>query len=354
MLITCAAPSPASAQLFDTTMILQPKEVEEEQAAKIREFMRAGLAEYRKKNLEGARQAFVQAWETAHRADVAAALADVEMKLGRYRDAAEHWDYYLQSERADHAEAAARLDECRAHVALVRVELDPPGAQLEVDGARRPTGIRGGNIWLEPGTHAILARDEGRASWPQTVEVSAGQTLDVRLAVEQPAVASLGATPTPTASTVPRPLLPPVRRDTSRSGVRPRTLVLIGGTTLTVAGTALGVWSLIQRSNADRNREQALHELHEQFPESIGKNNFCSPRPDLPPKCLEIFAKSDEANRQGNWAIGGFVAAGAFGVATALTYAVWPSTEKQAGGRALVVAPLAERGARGVQLRMAF
>ena len=335
-------------------MFRPPKEVEEEQDAKIREFMRTGLAEYRKKDLEGARQAFTQAWETARRPDVAAALADVEMKLGRYRDAAEHWDYYLRSKPADQAEAEARLDECRAHVALVRVELDPPGAQLDVDRVRVPTGVRGGNIWLEPGTHTLVARHEGRSSWPEMVDVSARQMLDVRLMVAPPAVAPLATTSAPAASTVPQALPLPETRDTNVSGDGPRMLVLVGGTTLTVAGAALGVWSLIQRSNADHERQQALDELYEQFPESVGKDNVCSPRPDLPPTCAFISAKNHEAARQGNWAIAGFVTAGVIGAATALTYALWPSGEKQLRASALVVAPLGERGARGVQLRMAF
>lgn len=333
-------------------MILPPKEVVEEQDTKVRELMRAGLAEYRKKNLEGAREAFARAWETARRPDVAAALADVEMKLGRYRDAAEHWDYYLQTNPSDQAEAAARLDECRAHVAAIRVELDPPGAELEVDGVRVPTRRRGGTIWLEPGAHALVARDQGRSSWPQTVDVSATQMLDVRLVVAPPAVAPLGTTTPSNAPPLPQPLLVPEKSD-ERGGIQTRTVVLIGGVTLTAAGAALGVWSLIRRSDADHARQQALDELHEQFPEKAETNNVCYGQ-DRPTRCADVSANSDEAVHAGNWAIGSFIGAGVIGTATITAALLWPGTEKKPKATSFVITPMAGRSFRGVDFQMQF
>lgn len=345
----------ASAQQLDSTSALRPpKDVEEADNAKIRELMRTGVAEYRKKDLEGARQAFAKAWDTARRPEVAAALADVEMKLGRYRDAAEHWDYYLQSHPSDQADAAARLDECRAHVAAVRVDLEPAGAELEVDGTRVPTGGTGGTVWVDPGVHSFGAHSDGHVTMTKSLEVTAGQDVSVRLLL--PRVEE--ARPAPVAAPPPaRPSQRAAAQVTPKEAPRPshtRNFVAIGGTVLAIGAAAVGTWSLIRRSDAIQDRKSLLSELEQEFPERAGTNSVCAPRADLPAKCADVFAKSNDVDRDGNWAVGGFVSAGVLGAATVLTYVIWPSNEKPASSSAIVVAPLAERGADGIQLRFSF
>ena len=58
-------------------------------------FMRNGVKEYRKGNLEAARAAFAQAWQMNPHTAIAANLGAVEMRLGLYRQAAEHWAFCL-------------------------------------------------------------------------------------------------------------------------------------------------------------------------------------------------------------------------------------------------------------------
>src|ERR1700742_4017684 len=96
--------------------------------AAIKELMRTGIGEYRKNHLEAARTAFASAWELRHHTAIAASLADVEMKLGRFRDAAEHWQYYLASSPPDRAEAEAQLAECSKHVGRIDVTVEPAAA----------------------------------------------------------------------------------------------------------------------------------------------------------------------------------------------------------------------------------
>jgi hypothetical protein len=352
-----SAPAAASAQLLDSTTPLRPpQDVQEAEDAKISEYMRAGFAEYRKKNLEGAREAFVKAWETARRPTVAAALADVEMKLGRYRDAAEHWDYYLRTKPTDRAEAAARLDQCRVHVAVVRVELEPMGAELDVDDTRVPTGGSGGTVWLEPGAHTFTARSGGRASSTLRIDATAGQDVSIRLVVDAAPVPA--AAPPPVVK--PPPPLPGATawrsttpQDAPSRGIKARTVVAIGGATLTLVSAGLGVWFVTQRNSADNERQQILNELDRQFPERAQTRSVCADWPDRPSACSEVFAKSSEADRAGNWAIGSFVGAGVFGVATVVTYVLWPQKE-HAGVSAMSVAPLPGRDTRGLQARFQF
>jgi hypothetical protein len=53
-------------------------------------------------------------------------------------------------------------------------------------------------------------------------------------------------------------------------------------------------------------------------------------------------------------AVGSFIAGGVFGAATIVTYLLWPAAEQSASAHGVVVAPLAERGSRGLQVRIQF
>ena len=72
------------------------------------------------------------------------------------------------------------------------------------------------------------------------------------------------------------------------------------------------------------------------------------------PVIHDPLRESADVDRARNWAVGSFVTAGVVGAATTLTYLLWPTAEKRAQAQSLVVAPLGERGARGLQLRVAF
>jgi hypothetical protein len=348
-----AHPAWASAQTASSATSSAPRELDKSDEAKIRESMRTGATEYRKSNLEGARQAFATAWEIMPRPEIAAALADVEMKLGRYRDAAAHWDYYLRSEPTDRADAAARLDECRSHLAAVRLELDPAGAELEVDGAPVPTNGRGETVWLDPGAHTFAARYEGRAPLVKRLELTAGQ--DVRLdLVLVPASTTPSAVPVAARSPVVPTQASGLPTDSSRNGLKPRTIVVIGGATLTAVAAGLGGWFLLKRADATSAHDQLLREVEQENPQGALTSSACVDGPQRPAKCTALSSKTDELDRHGNWALGSFIGAGVLGAATVVTYMLWPGAEERTEARVPVVAPFSERGAHGVQLRMAF
>jgi len=343
-----APPRLAFAQVRDEAATATPKGAAEDNDAKVRELMRSGVAEYRKKNLEAARNAFAEAWRVAPKPEVAAALADVELKLGRYRDAAEHWEFYLRSDPPDRADAEARLADCRPHVALARVRLEPAGAELEVDGARPSTEPTVG-VWLEPGAHTFTARFEGRPPATKRLELAPGEEADVQLtlapaspvarkSIETPQGTALAA-PVPQAVHAPEPPFPS------------RTIVVAGGVILTVAAAAVGTWSLIRSRNAEDERVHLLNDLYRDYPGTEATHSVCSPRQDVPAKCSDVASKVGEADRAHNLAVGSFVTAGVLGAATVATYLLWPSAEKQS---TVALAPFGDLHTHGLQLVTAF
>jgi tetratricopeptide (TPR) repeat protein len=322
-----------------------------EQEKSVKALVAAGVTAYRRKNFEGAHQAFEKAWAIFPYATVAASLADVEMKLGRYMEAAEHWEYYLANIPPDPDEARAQLEECRKHGARIQITVNPPDAEVLLDG--NPIKISGGarTLWLEPGQHALVARAGARTSLTRTLTLTPGHDEDVQLDVPLPEVVpATAAQPATVTAKVAVPMnAPPPRTDNTA-----RTTVLITGSVLAVGGVVVGVLSTLRHSSELDARDATLRELRAEVPSSYGDNSLCVPRMDVPAKCADLHQHVVDADAAHNLAIGGFVAAGAFGAATVATYLLWPSARERAGHARLTVAPLVLEGSRGAQVRWKF
>lgn len=345
-----AFPSRAFGQTPNSAEEIAPAKTDDtEKKLTVKELMHTGIAAYRKKDFEAARAAFAKAWRLKPHSDIAAALADVEMQLGRYRDAAGHWDYYLNYHPPDRDEAEAQLAECRKHVASVQLDVRPPEADVVVDGMRLSATAREGALWIEPGQHTIVARYEGRSSPEQKIEVAAGGEQTVRLEVGPPAA------PTPvavTAAPAPVPRSAPLKEEHG-GGIEARTVVLIGGVTLTAAATLVGIVSLVRADSAESSRASLVREIRAETPPTVPDDSTCAGE-GVSTKCGELAQKVNEKVSAQNVAVGSFIAGGVFGVATVVTYLLWPAAKQSASANGFGIAPLALRGSRGLQIRMAF
>jgi tetratricopeptide (TPR) repeat protein len=320
-----------------------------EQEKSVKALVAAGVTAYRRKNFEAAHQAFEKAWAIFPYASVAASLADVEMKLGRYMEAAEHWEYYLANVPPDPDEARTQLEECRKHGARVQITVNPADAEVLLDGNRIESSGGARTLWLGPGQHALVARAGARTSLTRTLTLTPGHDEDVRLDV--PEVVPAAAAPATATAKVAVPMNAPAPRTDNKTA---RTTVLITGSVLAVGGVVVGVLSTLRHSSELNARDATLRELRAEVPSSYSDNSLCMPRMDIPAKCADLHQHVVDADAAQNLAIGGFVAAGVFGAATVATYLLWPSARERAGHARLTVAPLVLEGSRGAQVRWKF
>ena len=311
--------------------VLPLLEDEDEDVEKtVNELMRTGVTAYRKKNFEAAREAFAKAWQIRPHVDIASTLAEVEMRLGRYREAAEHWEYNLKHSAADRDEASAQLAECRKHLGRVHVEVNLPDAIVFVDGVLKVDDTQINRelaFWLDPGEHIFAARKGGQGVEVR-VSVLAGEAQTIQLSVPTPSLVE--ATPTPVAVTPFSKPTPPQDRN-SGGGPSSRTVVVASGAALTVAALGLGVYSHLRAESAEARRLELVAQAQAQLP--VPTRNFCSPRTDggeTPSQCPEIASKADEAFTFENVRNVSFIAGGALGVATVATYLLWPRARRQA------------------------
>ena len=148
-----------------------------------------GLAAYDKGDFQEASTSWRAAWALKQTFDIAGNLGLVELKLGKFRDAAEHLDYAVKHFPPTDAEARraglqAKFAEARAQIGGLRITSVTAGADVLVDQVRVGTTPLGGEIFVLPGTHTIelVHRDYKPAS--QTIQVEKGSTKVVALTLE--------------------------------------------------------------------------------------------------------------------------------------------------------------------------
>jgi tetratricopeptide (TPR) repeat protein len=316
---------------------------------KASELMNLGVAQYAKGNLDDARRAFLEAFELAPHHTIASNLAEVEIKLGRYREASEHLNYVLRSlpeSATDERESAEKdLGRCRERVGVVRVAVSVAGASVTLDGKKLGTAPLETELWLDPGEYVVEARHAGYEPASQHVVAKAGESRDVTL--------SLGALPQPGHPNEERT----DRHDAIQtdSGMEPKTIVLIGGGALTLASATVGTIFLVKSGAASDDADAAAAQIKKEQPILWEQNKACLLEPsERSPACATLSKAQKDERTFKNVAIGGFIAAGAFAVGTVATYLLWPDKGTSAGAgtfgsrRRVMIAPLVDGTARGV------
>lgn len=107
-----------------------------------------------------ARVAYVAAWALKKNWQLAGSLGDCELKLGFYRDAAEHLAYFLRVSpmQPPSGNATKLYKEAQAKIARLDIAIDLPGADVVVDGKFVGKSPLEDPIFVDPGSHAVEIR----------------------------------------------------------------------------------------------------------------------------------------------------------------------------------------------------
>ena len=360
LLALSVPPRAARAQVLVDADGLAPTETADaDRQQAVTELMRTGIREYRRQNLEAARKAFAEAWRLKRHPAIAFSLAEVEMKLGLYREASDHLRYYIERSNAEHAsdraDAEAEVRECRKHLGTVRVMMDPRDARLFVDNEAVEGEGQERIVLLEPGEHTFRAESGVRSSSTERIVVAAGQELALALAMPpelaKPTSAAVAAPHGAVASTA------STGGNGNGGGGHARTAALVAGGVLTVAAIAVGVGYTLAAASTRNERDQLIRQVESAGdPELAKRNASCTPPEGIrPPQCDGLAAKNDEVYRQTNLSTVAYATGGAFAAATAAMYFLWPHARTARPlSTAFAVAPWSPPGVHGVRLRLDF
>jgi tetratricopeptide (TPR) repeat protein len=316
-----------------------------------RQWVEVASQEYSKQRWDAARDAYLKAWNLKQHFAIAANLADVEMRLGLYREAAEHWTFYLAhlpAERAERrADAEKQLLECRAHLSGVRVSVNIEGTQVVLDNVAIGRSPLPPELWLVPGKHVLAAAQTGYANASREFESAPGESREIALVLKHlpPARSEAGRAPESVSAA-----------ESGPSGIQPRTVVLVGGGVLTLTAVGVGIaYALKATSAGDEADDLRVQTELEGAPKLVLIKAQCTPPPDKrPPACSALARKVDDTDTFRNVSIVAFVAGGVFGVATLVTYFAWPAARSETRRPKVSLSPWSLGGANGVQISGQF
>jgi hypothetical protein len=308
--------------------------------SKVEQLFKDGVASEDKGDLLGAYTAYLAAWGLDRKWALAANLGNVEVQLGKHRDAAEHLAFALRTMPKDRlSDMRERIEQelraAKSHIVLVTVRVDTDGAEILVDGKSAGRSPLDGDLFLEPGRRVIEARYGSRVS-RAVVDAAAGASkqIDLRLEAKETAAAPTAEpaaklTAAGSAETVPaRP-----------SRVEPVPVVV--GSLIAAGGLAVGVGFLLAAKSTKDERTGVYAGLPGNSPCGAGTPNAA--------QCARVDSLTSDIDRQRNISTAGFVVFGVSAVAT-LTYVLWP----RGGAPTTAVSPILTLNTAGLALHSDF
>ncbi len=177
-------------------------------------------------------------------------LGICEDKLGYYPEAVAAYERFLGAippkMQREGDEIKKRVDEIRAMPGHLRVNSNPPGAGVTVDGKAPPLSAPV-DVDLPPGPHTLHATAEGHEAVDQAVSVGFASKQEVTMQLPEKAVPPPPVVVAPVASPPPPPPPPPPPRSKIPA-------IVTGGLAVAAAGVgvAFGVITLNDKNNFNK------------------------------------------------------------------------------------------------------
>ena len=190
---------------------------------------------------------FKEVWAVQKKPKVAGNLGHAELKLGMYRDAAEHLEIFLREERDlgldERKEAEAELAAAKAKVVTLVIEVSaPPGlppAEVFVDNDPVATAPIQHEVYVTPVPHLIRAR-AGEATAQHEVDETPGSRRLVQLELKAP----------------PKPARPPPPLPQPKPIFTTPVVVGVLGGLAAVAGFGVGIGAGVESQAKEKERNE--------------------------------------------------------------------------------------------------
>lgn len=270
-------------------------------------------------DLKEAERLFGELWREARTYDVAFNLGEVCMKLGRYREAAEHIAFGLRNtppreELAFTERFTLALAAAKSQVGSVRLVVEPAGAEVFVDGELRGKAPLEGEIYLEPGAHEIRVEQAGYAPARRALDAVAGEAQELEIALVERS--------TPAAE--PPPPAHQAAHEESPAGASSLQLpVVIASSGLALTGLGIGIGFTLVAARSDSNANAALTAIERDY------QNGCGAGTTLPAECGRLRELRSDKDRQTNLATVGFVTAGVAAAGAVAAWLFWPEEPEE-------------------------
>lgn len=290
--------------------------------------------------------AYRSAWSLRQAFDIACNLGRTEIELGLSRDAAEHLDYCLRmysvSSRGDVRDANKRFRELfqgvRREVGGLTVEVRPAGAEITVDGASYGLAPLGHEIFVTPGKHLVRAHLPGFHAEERSIVAEPGSSLGVTITLSAASAKAPVAAAAPVAARESES--PTASHEAARSGLEPRTVVVISGAAATLIALGVGVGFALDA--------RAAHGDASRLGQAANEAGGCVPGARSEP-CSALSDAIDHENQSRDRADIALLTGAALAGATVAAWLIIPDF-KRSDVAELRAAPWVGRDASGISL----
>jgi hypothetical protein len=270
---------------------------------------------YSEKRYREAKTLLVKASAIKPTPKVLANLAQTEIELGEYVSAATHANQALVGLGKNPA-VQADLVKAKEQIGTVVLFVNTEGVEVAVDGTVIGTSPITSPLFLEPGSHKVVASKVGYTSQERSLTVMKGaeERVEIQLVKEGETPTKVDPVKAPTVETVP-PKTIVVPFDDSRRTVDngPNPYILVGGGVVTVGALVTG---FVMNAKANRRFDAAK--------DSNLPLNYCVPTTAANrSNCDSIKSDYEKGDRFKNTATVAFITAGAAAIGT-VTYLMWP------------------------------
>ncbi|WP_437624517.1 hypothetical protein [Sorangium sp. So ce1151] len=253
------------------------------------------------------------------RAEIAGELGLCELALRMYRDAAEHLAWSLEQREALPPAQQRRFGEglrkTKPFVATLILAVDPPDAEVFVDGKAIGRTARTYKLFFEPGHHMVRARAPGHGESLHGLRAVAAAEHEISIKL-LPDAAVRGAKDAAPAAPKLASASPPARaKDPGPSASWPATL-RIAGIAVTTATLSAGSLLMIRATSLDGDLSERREGLNGG---AASTGSRCWQAPEHP-ACAELRRLRDERNVSAGVGAAMLIAGGVIGAATAACF----------------------------------
>lgn len=303
------------------------------------ELYRKGNAAVAAKDWPRAFEHFLNAFQLKKSYDIEGNLGAAELKLGKYRDAAEHLLHSLTLFPVNGKEENKRrteelLADAKKEVGILKLTISPPFALVNVGGRALKPGEPPEQVFVEPGEMRIeVGGTSDYEPTSRSVKVAKGQVVDLAIALK------LAAKSGPTASVSASGIASGVpTTGPAVSGPRKEIVIaggVVAGASLIAGAVLFGVATGMQgdlQADAPKNPDGTLTCARDASTGTTIK------------ACDDFRDRLRGNNALGQAGVGFIVAGGAVGLGTVLYALLAPSAPKSTGARVVPVATPSSAG----------
>lgn len=139
----------------------------------------------------GALEKFKKAYELYPSPKIFFNIAQTQKELGRYVRAIQAYEKFLKKAPKDTSKdllvlAKERIEDLRKAIAVLKIEISQPNAEVTVNGTLYGTSPLNDPIRLMPGTHTLVIKKKGYNTEAMDIKLKAGQTISRHVILERP------------------------------------------------------------------------------------------------------------------------------------------------------------------------